>query len=321
MSEYAEKQKKLMDKLEKLMAHVWRNGHDKKNINAWLENFNGSCYDVEKEKYFALHLLTHFLFFNQDMVRQMLSSAYTELYVIPLKQEIRKSLSGTLDYKIIQENFDAECNKTLFIGAGNPSESGAHLLYYFRQVNSLSKKRFSDFYGVFSEKIIREFNDIPLDVEVEILRKDVSKIVFFDDLVGSGDQIRGYLRARIFAIRKSAPHIKIQFISLFCTNDAIDILNSPEMFDNQASSLFILDNTFKAFHENSRNFKQNEEPSKEELKVFCSHYGRGLFGDPLGYKNSQLMIGFSYNTPDNTLPIFWASHQWKPIFQRYSKVY
>jgi hypothetical protein len=322
-SEYREKQKKLMDKLERLMVHVWSNGYDKRNIDTWLKNFDGSfCQDIEKEKYFALHLLSHFLFFNQNMVRQMLSSAYADLYVVPLKQEIRKKLDNTLDYKIIQEYFKSELEKTLFIGAGNPSESGAHLLYYFRQVNNLSKERFSDFYGVFSEKIIDQVYGVPTNVEVGFLRKDISKIVFFDDLVGSGTQITDYLKARIAAIRSSAPDVKLQFISLFCTKKAMDMLNLPDMFDSQASSLFLLDETFKAFHEKSRNFKKDGEPSNNELENFCRHYGESLLQQhPLGYKDGQLMIGFSYNTPDNTLPIFWFSHQWKPIFQRYSKIY
>lgn len=41
------------------------------------------------------------------------------------------------------KNLWAELESTLFIEfLGNPSESGAHLLYFFRQINNLSKEHF-----------------------------------------------------------------------------------------------------------------------------------------------------------------------------------
>ena len=43
---------------------------------------------------------------------------------------------------------------------------------------------------------------------------------------------------------------------------------------------------------------------------------------PLGYDNGQYMLGFEYNTPDNTLPIFWGMGDgWVPLFKRYQKIY
>ena len=42
----------------------------------------------------------------------------------------------------------------------------------------------------------------------------------------------------------------------------------------------------------------------------------------LGYNNDAYAFGFFYNTPDNTLPIFWSDHgDWKPIMKRYDKKY
>ena len=44
--------------------------------------------------------------------------------------------------------------------------------------------------------------------------------------------------------------------------------------------------------------------------------------NPLGYKNGEYAFGFFYNTPDNTLPIFWGTNNgWCPIFKRYDKNY
>jgi len=58
----------------------------------------------------------------------------------------------------------------------------------------------------------------------------------------------------------------------------------------------------------------------------CRQYGEKLVGGPhsLGFDDSQLLIGFHHNTPDNTLPIIWFDEpgqaSWKPIFRRYPKL-
>lgn len=326
----------LFEKISKLMSHVWSNGYDKRNVDIWLSNFDGSCFDKDYEKFLALFLLSHFLYFNQDMVRQMLAFAYTELFVIPLKQKIRKNLNNTLNSSEINKKFLAELESTLFIGAGNPSESGTHLLYFFRQINHLSKDQFSDFYGMFTEypynvdSISMGLEEEPY-IELTKNRNDINRLVFFDDLIGSGTQMKAYLQHRITAIREIAPEIQIQLISLFATEKGLKLINSKKMFDGNARSLFLLDDSFKVFHEESRNFKSKldstkieKEPSLEDLEKFCKHYGEKLCEreHALGYKNNQLMIGFSYNTPDNTLPIFWCNYKgWKPIFPRFNKIY
>ena len=41
---------------------------------------------------------------------------------------------------------------------------------------------------------------------------------------------------------------------------------------------------------------------------------------PLGFADGQYLFGLSYNTPDNTLPIFWGKAEgWQPLFTRYHK--
>jgi len=55
----------------------------------------------------------------------------------------------------------------------------------------------------------------------------------------------------------------------------------------------------------------------------AEEYGLRLKPDvPLGYANGQYTFGFFYNTPDNTLPLFWSSNaQWIPLMKRYEKIY
>lgn len=306
------------DQLMKLNSHAWDGDKLWPEIEEWLRNFDGKCFPVEEEKLLALHLLSHFIYFGNSTIREMLKAGYQEQFIIPLKQDIRKKLSDTIDYNQINSILDIEIKKTLFIGAGNPSESGAHLLYFFRQMNNLSKEMFSDFYGAFYQDT--------LSGSLLPRLSNINRYIFFDDLVASGTQITGYLKDSLAKIRQSNPTIELKFMCLFATTVGLNALNEPEMFNGNACCLFHLDDSYKVFNEESRNFANTQEPSLEKLKEFCLFYATYLGAeeqDKLGYKDGQLMIGFSYNTPDNTLPIFWCKHPvfWTPIFARYSKKY
>lgn len=65
-------------------------------------------------------------------------------------------------------------------------------------------------------------------------------------------------------------------------------------------------------------------------RKFCYDYGKNLFTTynkkekkdeihTLGYKNSQALIVFAYNPPNNTLPIIWSSNNWIPLYPRVSQ--
>lgn len=306
------------NQLMKLNSHAWDGDKQWPEIEGWLKNFNGRYCSEEEEQLLALHLLTNFIYFGNSTIREMLKACYQDQFIIPLKQEIRKSLDDSIDYTKINSLLEIEIEKTLFIGAGNPSESGAHLLYFFRQMNELSKEMFSDFYGAFYE-------DSQSDALIPH-SANISRYVFFDDLVASGTQITGYLKDRLARIKIKNPDVDLQFMCLFATTTGLNALNKSEMFNGKANCLFHLDDSYKVFNEESRNFSELKEPSLERLKEFCYCYSTYLgFNeeDKLGYKDGQLMIGFSYNTPDNTLPIFWCKHPvfWTPVFTRYNKIY
>lgn len=306
------------NQLMKLNSHAWDGDKQWPEIEEWLKNFNGQYCSEEEEQLLALHLLTNFIYFGNSTIREMLKACYQDQFIIPLKQEIRKSLDDSIDLRKIESLLMIEIEKTLFIGSGNPSESGAHLLYFFRQMNELSKEMFSDFYGAF-------YQDTQSEALIPHL-VNINRYIFFDDLVASGTQITDYLKDRLAKIRQNNPDIKLQFMCLFATTTGLKALNKPEMFNGKANCLFHLDDSYKVFNKESRNFSESKKPSLEELKEFCHCYSTYLgFSEQhkLGYKDSQLIIGFPYNTPDNTLPIFWYKNlvSWTPIFTRYNKIY
>ena len=126
-----------------LSDRVWENRNQWPQVEAWLANFDGRAgFDPEVEQLHALFLLSQFLFIGGAETRVLLQSVYRDLYLIPLIQDVRASLGGCREPIIVEAAVNEALAKTRFLGVGNPSESGVHLLYFFRQENRLSKDVF-----------------------------------------------------------------------------------------------------------------------------------------------------------------------------------
>ncbi|PIF76651.1 hypothetical protein CLU95_3819 [Variovorax sp. 54] len=307
------------EKLRNLVIHAWDDEIKWPQIEQWAENFIGTAFDQERERDHGLFALTRFMYFGRRLVRELLRSLYRDHFEAPLMQRIRRNYGSETSGAVLRSAYSSELASTRFIGVGNPAESGAHLLYFFRQVNHLSKELFSDIHEAFVVRLDESGRE-----RYEQRNGGVSRYVFFDDLVGSGDQVSQYLKTSLRAIRQGTPEVELRFLSLFATSAGIDRLNEKQLFDGKAFCLFELDDSYKAFDANSRYFSGAPEWFVlNDLQQLARVYGSAL--QPrraLGYKDGQLLLGFSHNTPDNTLPIFWDEgirHPWSPVFQRYDK--
>ena len=308
--------------LQTLAEHAWDREVTWSQIQAWVENFTGQTAAVDIEREHGRIALTRFIYFGKRLVREMLRSLYRDHFEAPLVQRVRRNCLDTRDATILKTQFNQELNSTRFIGIGNPSESGAHLLYYYRQINRLSKDLFVDMGAAFSE--IQPGGRIAALHATDL---SACRYVFFDDIVGSADQSTSYLSAKLRRIRKANPRLDLRFMCLFATSQGLSKLNDKSMFNGKATCLFELDDTYKVFNALQRYFpiSLGESFNNQTFEKMVSHYGQILFPHhALGYKDGQLMIGFTHNTPDNTLPIYWNEGRrtpWSPIFVRYDKVY
>lgn len=308
--------------LRTLAEHAWEREVTWSHIQAWIENFTGKVTSVDIERDHGLFALTRFTYFGKRLVREMLRSLYRDYFEAPLIQRARRNCSNTRDTTVLKAHYKQELNSTRFIGIGNPSESGAHLLYYFRQVNRLSKELFVDIGAAFNE--VQPGGRIG---GLQATDMSICRYVFFDDVVGSAEQSTKYLSQKIHRIRKMNPRLDLRFMCLFATTQGLEILNSASLFDGKAVCLFELDSTYKAFNVLQRYFPPalTGKFNHGTFEQMARHYGQTLCPQhPVGYKDGQLMLGFTHNTPDNTLPIFWNEGrrtEWNPIFVRYDKVY
>lgn len=199
----------------------------------------------------------------------------------------------------IQAVFGDDLKEVLFFPLGNSSSaSGSMYLYQYRKELRLSEDNFKQ------------------DAFEKYLNKDIN-IVFFDDIIGSGNQATRFYNKHL----KNKP-AKCYYFSLIGLQEGITHIKANAEF----RAIFageILSDEEMAFSDNSFVFTKKEQ---DIIKPICEKYGSLLFKKhPLGYDNTQALIVFPHNTPNNTLPIIWASNDneastgeilWRPLWNR-----
>lgn len=312
--DYIEEIEKSKDQIQKLSTWLWGKSILLEDIDHWLENFGAE--EPNREKYIALNLLSQFMFYDLREVRQAMKSIYKDKFILPLITGHRSNCSS-YNLKDYSEYIDLIMGKTVFSAVGNPSESSSLLLYFFRQRNRLTK----DFFVHTHQLLADDFQ-----------KPDIEYLIYIDDISGSGGQAVNTLSGIIPKIKNKYTHIKVLYFTIFATTVALKKLDESQLFD-KIDTVFELDETYKAFSDESRYFNKNmDSHDREFFENMCRcHYrtkwkltkdDKSLNEDECGYADGQLALGFFYNIPNNTLPIFWAeSDKWTPIFKRYSKLY
>lgn len=309
----------MMHRIIVLSDLVWERRMEERVIMRWLDNFTGlSGLPVTTERLHALYLLSQFLFFGVREIRVLLKSVYRDLFLVPEIQGIRRNLSGERDPSIIQNHLDIVISETRFLGVGNPSESGVHLLYYFRQENRLSKESFLDLGEIFDWQTGTR----------RLANTDISHYVFLDDVCGSGDTAYRYSRNFLKEIRAQAPSVKLSYLAMFATSDGIDFVKNNTVFGENAQALITLDQSYKSLEPTSRYLQIRPTLVNEaHLRRVALTYGELVApGNGGGFGDGQLLLGFSHNIPDNTLPIIWrdiangSPIAWTAALARYMKV-
>lgn len=310
-------------KIMKLSQNIWENRVDSHVLYKWLDNFKSNDNIQCCERSHALFLLSHFMYFGTREIRALLKSLYRDMFLKPLIHKIRKKNNNVKDINLISSEIISELKNTRFLGIGNPSESGTHLLYFFRQENGLGKDDFMHSHEI----LLINRDDKSKIIDVSLKKPEIKRYIFLDDVCGSGSQATDYSDELIKEIKRLNPNVEACYFSLFSTAKGMEHIRNNTLFD-KVDCVFELDESFKCFSDDARQFR-NEKDLPIDRKFafeFCAKYGLGIGykneEHALGYKNGQLLIGFAHNTPDNTLPIMWAENSgWAPIFKRYHKNY
>lgn len=192
--------------------------------------------------------------------------------------------------KIQQQYKDTDLD-FLFVPFGRTAKSSSIISYYFRDTNQIPDEKFRSF---------EELTSINLDDKI---------IVFLDDLLASGHQAFHY----ISKIHSKIPN-KLCLAVLVACEQGVEYLFEKSNVDIIYS--FDIKRIDSPLDENSIIFPNQHE--REKAKAIIIKYGKkGTYLNPFGYAGTSLLLGFDYNTPDNTFPLFWSdSETYTSLFKK-----
>lgn len=275
------------------------------DARAWLGNFRDDDLPL------ARHLLNAFMYFNDDLTRQLFVAALQGIGVLRPWRARRK---GNMfdDWPLFLQSISL----TYVTGEiPNPADSG-HLF----------ARKARDHADISEAQILK-----PEEVLKRIATKsDRSPIVFVDDFVGSGDQFsetweRRYdIGGRTYSFREAASDaenagtpLEFYYTPAVCTMYGLDNIKR-RCAGVEISAGNILDQRYNAFHPESLIWPAGLVADGQALVRRIS-LGLGLPDDEsewglLGYHGLGLAIGFAHKTPDATIPLFrYRADNWRPL--------
>lgn len=295
----------LMFTLRKTINTAWHiNTIHEVGINKWLDNFKGDALckkDFEREeareleRRIALFLLCNFIYYNEEEVKHLMK--------VMIEKFIHEYFLNHGLVEVNDDDIDSLIGKTTFSPLGNQSESSSYMLYLFRQINDLSKYDFEE-------------------------KKEGNNIVFVDDFSITGSQAEWYIK-RYLKEHPNTQQKKIYVLLMISTQEAIQKIKSISAITDVLPCI-IMDDSSKVFSDTSIVFQGYSLELKKQARLICQHYGERILSEEdkkdgataFGFGGGEYLIGAYYNTPNNTLPIFWSDeNSWKPIFRRYNKKY
>ncbi len=246
----------------------------------WLEEV-----DQEHHMYFLM-LLKYFQYFD----RKKIHDGFLEVYE---------------RYKL----YEPEWEKTIYapISPKIPIYNGTNEFFHiFREVCKKEvKKTF----------VASQFRDFLKTFRIS----SISNYVLIDDIIGTGSTLKDFIEPLIRENPEKFEGKKIYILCLVAHPKGLDKIEELKQELKIDISCIYTYKLKKAF-ENDEIFK--EEVERKQAKKILNMYEKRIAKrkiDVMGYKNSQGLVAFFYNTPNNTLSVFWeqeAKVKWNPLFPR-----
>lgn len=291
--------------LEKLSGfsdiNVWPQT-EKLDPYAWLENF------TEKERPHALALLNAFLYFNEPMVDAMFRACVSSLGA--------RITAGEEKFPAAKRTWD-EFLDDLYIThvegeSPNPADSGYIFARKARQV-----------LGLREENIIH-----PREAIQRITENPRKSLLFVDDFVGSGNQIRDTWYRNYapqsaplacFAALAQEGKGRFFYTPLVCTEKGLQNA-ARQCLGLNIHPAHLIDDRYNLLNPRCIFWPQALRPTAVAVLLEASKRA-GIVRDYKygwqGFHGLGLGLAFWHSVPDATLPIFfWETPNWKPLVRR-----
>ncbi len=209
--------------------------------------------------------------------------------------------------------------KIIVLPVGEFGKSGTLLTYYFKKTPSYSNNK-----SLF--KIIENQRQIKAQIKQNLIQND-TLFVLLDDFLGSGKSVYKFYKE---FVKPQLNQLKTKYstciLSVYHLNKADTFLNGviPEL-------KIISELKYQCFSKGKSPYGYYDR--LKNVRDLAYYYGQHLFETvnqkgviethPLGFKNSQALVVFPYNPPNNTLPVIWSGRlikkfdrKWIPLYPR-----
>jgi hypothetical protein len=273
---------------------------DKQSIQKWLTNFKNN---TEKRVFF--NLLKEVNYIHKGQVRGKLKYLYTEAckgttWVVPSND---KDLKAGTDWSFKKEQKVARSRDDVLVSTlDDLHKSGSYLLKDLVAATNLIGKN------------IVNFNEL----EKPLLEK-CNIIIFIDDIIGSGDQMKLKIEKKLIHNKELSDYIKdgnkrIVILSILANEDEVKKIN--DKYEDQHIKIIYHDSFNKNdnYFEKIKNNKSHIENETNIIKEYCNKLEKK---EPYGYGNLGLLIVFAHNCPNNSLPVLYKqAKDFTPLFTR-----
>ena len=164
------------------------------------------------------------------------------------------------------------------------------------------------------------FNQVEPHLEVLIRNDQVPPIIaIVDDYSGTGGTIIKYI-SKLINTNLNVKNSKIYVLLLHISEDALKNLNKFAEDENLKLDCIYLDKSDRAFNDDYIFSAIDAAINKHNYQEMCGKYNV-KYENSLGYKEIAALVSFEYNTPNNTLGLFWHEIDgFVSLFGRHKKV-
>lgn len=230
-----------MRDVKTLSETIWERRAQGPAVLQWLANFTSTDTRCYKDREMALYLLSRFTFYGSREMRECLKCLYRDLIRYPVVERVRKSLNDSRDIVTVSREASKIMDAMKFLGVGRPSESGPHMLYYFRQENGIRVSQFCDIHELFSIVPCEDSTEATPTFQQEIAGPEATWYIFLDDFSGTGEQAVKKLQMPVKSLKQLCSNAEVCYYSVFATRDALDRIRADTDFDRVESLTFGLD--------------------------------------------------------------------------------